>query len=72
MISAAPWTAFLALLVIEMAVVIVVRAGIGAASAILHRHDGATELLDRPAAGHHRPLPRAVVALRPTVSDQIA
>jgi hypothetical protein len=39
MLSAAPWTIFLLLLALEAAVVVLLRLGLAATSALLHRHE---------------------------------
>ena len=46
MFSAAPWTAVLTLLVVEAAVVIAFRLGVGALHAVVGRHERSGSALD--------------------------
>jgi ABC-type dipeptide/oligopeptide/nickel transport system permease component len=46
MFSAAPWTAFLALLALEVVVIVAFRLGVVAVSTLVHRHEAMPTTLD--------------------------
>lgn len=46
MFTAVPWSVFLALVVVELAIVLSVRIGWSAVDALRHRHDPVTITLD--------------------------
>ena len=46
MFSAAPWTAFLALLALEVVAIVAFRLGVVALSTLVHRHEAVRPTLD--------------------------